>query len=246
MDVVPPTTPPVNTTQAEATMEPSQDLNSVTPQLTHELVGEKSVQSLNENVVPEPIVASEVPADLPVATKLAPIARPDPSELTSAADTSDQAWVDPLQASSSDLDSKPASSPFLTDTKVDKRPLGAYNEPAVPGSPEAAPGTKTPSTEQATEPSSPISLGGQVTTPELGTEVVSVEAGDIQEASDTSVSDPAATIATMSIPNQRPNAEIPISDSTENPVFDTKEYHAALPVIGQKKARFFYLFLLVF
>lgn len=174
------------------------------------------------------------------STRAAPAEKPTPG-VTAAEFLSDDEdkWPDPIDFSDTasakpSPAGKPASdpeetadtaSPFLTDAKVEKRPLGAFA-----AKPEDAP-TRTyelpdelkPDTAQseAIEPET----SGTAHTPEPAAsdtpapaEPTAIAAPTKQDLHDK---------AMLSIPQQYKTAEV-TADKAERPVFDTKEYHPPL------------------
>lgn len=138
----------------------------------------------------------------------------------------------------------PPTSPFLSDAKVEKRPLGAYS--GSPPEPTAAPVTNTvePALPAEAVPSSaapPASTPDEASfehdlllTPAETEQAEHTASGvkldhllDDGQNDQPSTATPAPLSTVQSIPQQYKTPETP-NDDTPRPVFDTNEYHAPL------------------
>lgn len=152
-----------------------------------------------------------------------------------------------------DKPTEPASTPFVPDVKVDKRPLGgaapqvteeATPEPAVPA--EAPTTTPVEPSPEAVDESQKAPV---ITPPELQPDVVSVEAAADREfapdGTDTETSDDTNKGIAQSIPQQY-KTPVEKPDTATHPVFDTKEYHQPLlPAHGKKKSKSWLIVLII-
>lgn len=236
--------------------------------------GSKQVQPINEHVVPDPITPldesneaiPETPPEIvkpelePDTNDTADHTWPDPLALHGFVDDgepvegadlnngpkplADSVTPEPTAAvvPASEV---PAASPFLADTKVEKRPLGAYAEAAAPNPPENKADNKTGDKLEDKPAAAPVVDEGlpadtasvaieQPLPPELENDIVAVEANDNNlEKNDTLPSLQAPSLATMSIPQQYKDGEAKDTHD-DNQLFDTKEYHAPIPVAEHK------------
>lgn len=156
----------------------------------------------------DPLLADmndKVFASLGLTTKASQPAAPKPP-------TAHDAWPDPLDLHEASLTAEPApslsatkpddnTSPFLT-TKVEKRPLGAYADPAPAAAESAALPPKAELAEASIQSSQHLDADPATSEPDMN---------DLRQ---------------MSIPQQYRTAPRPSPDTVHN-VFDTKEYHAA-------------------
>lgn len=145
---------------------------------------------------------------------------PEPGHAVEPAEPSiDEHLTDDKKAEQADDTEKPAGdsdTPFVN-TKVEKRPLGAY----APDKPTEDEDLNLNATGQGTK--------------ELSPEVVAVESSDQEFRADAPKfpdEDDLSDLRQMSIPKQYQESEKPPSTG-ERPVFDTKDYH---PPIQQGKA----------
>ena len=229
-------------TLAVTTPEPTNDLATVAP----------------DPMTPKPEFSDVTPDEAPDAKK--DVAWPDPLDIVSAA--SNEPTTEPAKEPTDTTDDVAVASaelvmpvapeasptPFVTDAKVDKRPLGAFGSIETP---EPADGdVETDESNSETALSSSANLDEQrtpdVTPPELQPDVVSVESADKEFASETTDSDhdvdssdekPENSGLSQSISQQyRTPAETP--DAAPHPIFDTDEYHQPLlPASNQHKKR---------
>lgn len=194
------------------------------PKASEPVISEPSVEETNSD-------AKDVawPDPLDVAQSVAQAASDDPiKDDTASEEAKPEDDPTPVTVPSAARDA--AATPFVTDAKVDKRPLGAFGTAEVPAAAEVA----EVKADIADEQKAPVP-----TPPELQPDVVSVEAAAEREftGNDTEPQEKPATGLSQSIPQQyKTPAETP--NLTTHPVFDTKEYHQPLtPVHHQKKSR---------
>lgn len=211
-----------------------------------------SVETADKKEAPESVEAVE-PAKPESKVETKPEATPEPKpapvlEESGPDEKSDIAWPDPLDLAPQDSDDKtddtdqkaetmpetddtPATTPFVTDAKVDKRPLGAF------GAVEAAAATTEPLEPVVEKPIVDEQKNPEPTPPELQPDVVSVEAAAEREftGNDAESHEKPTAHLSESIPQQyKTPAHTP--DATPHPVFDTQEYHQPLlPAHGQRK-----------
>lgn len=152
-------------------------------------------------------------------------------------------------------------SPFLTDTKVAKRPLGSAVKPAASlrtfAAEESVDKTVSAPKDEVNEQLAPKPTS---LPPELGQDIVAVEARDPhatsrpdtppayppeKEAPSLSQKKPVTTVnsasqaahtATLSIPQQY-KAKQATPDKTPRSIYDTEEYHTPLPTAAAKKRK---------
>jgi hypothetical protein len=206
-----------------------------------------SLQPINkpEDIVPEPEGnESEIPISV---TQDVPTPEVPRVEATVAVEKKpdDVNWPDPLDFGSDkkDLiektDEQPVqpeapTTPFLTEAKVEKRPLGAFSnfKPAVS---EAKPIEQTP-TPEAPKPQDELTpeKDGTFKEPEPAKPKVEEkpdsldpEAPKPAEASEEAPKPDLHSAAMMSIPQQY-RTEAKSTDKATRPIFDTKEYHPPL------------------
>lgn len=120
------------------------------------------------------------------------------------------------------------TSPFV-DTKVEKRPLGAYNAPA-PEPAQPAPAAEAPTTMKATAPD----------VKEFSSEVIAAESADADKfvTSNSGFKPFGQTTA------PQPQPEKPAEPSAN--IYDTKNYHAAPQmIVGKKKTSFLTILLII-
>jgi hypothetical protein len=230
-----------------------------------------------EDVTPEPPVAAPVD-DVPVKrepptptppmaqheepTVVAPSFEPTPEQPAPTDAKKDIGWPDPLdfhdidKVLADDKDTNPQeASPFLTEAKVEKRPLGAFSSfgggtPSEPPTPRG----DAPDAPKPDDTTQPAPVVDELTPEDDGTfkepEALEAPAEPTPEPprQDESEDDPllklddepkkreilhestsqkVQNIASMSIPRQYHTEEKP-TDTSLRPVFDTKEYHPPL------------------
>ncbi len=185
--------------------------------------------------------ASTVPARPAVAAQPTPVSPPTPEP----AAVND--WPDPID------------SPFLADTKVEKRPLGGEQPtteatPEMPEIPEAAPEAEIIPT--ATEPTAPeavvpVTLEASAPEPEAGT--VSSSEPSLEAPAEPLVEEPVVesaphvTETTHATPVgdggatsiQPQYTEAPSTAEASRPIFDTEAYHQPLAHPEKKKSGIF-------
>lgn len=158
------------------------------------------------------------------------------------------------------------SSPFLTDAKVKKRPLGGLGgeKRATEPQPISAPAIQTAALNAKKEitnspqdqPRNDIQKPASTLPPELKEDIVAVESSDTENEAATrpdtppalppekkagvksarAASEAAASNAAMSIPQQY-RAKQPASDTAPRSIYDTDEYHKPLSSPQQKKKK---------
>ncbi|MFS8119695.1 MAG: hypothetical protein ACMG55_14580 [Microcoleus sp.] len=146
------------------------------------------------------------------------------------------------------------TSPFISDAKVEKRPLGAFSDqPAAVIEPESPPTPEIAKSEDEDEQLAPEIPPIVTTGPlprELESDIVALEGNDHTVEADASDSNPgperddtpsesttpSVSGAALSIPQQYKTAERNQKNGDEHPIFDTTEYHAALPAKTKKKS----------
>lgn len=234
------------------------------------------VSNLKPASAPTPAEVNKVESDtMPAATEavpspektdVTPPSTPDKPAEEPEKSGSDVKWPDPLDLElpaepeipatvpdhPAELDApdekpaEPATTPFVPDVKVDKRPLGGPGAQSAETSSDAtAEETPAPPVETVTEEAKTPA----VTPPELQPEVVSVEAAADREfapdGTDTETTEEASKGMAQSIPQQyHTPAEKP--DTEAHPVFDTKEYHQPLlPAHGKKKSKSWLVVLII-
>jgi len=222
------------------------------PKITNPLPSNRTLQPLNSDVVPDPPQEPVQPAAAqPLPQTIPAVKQPDASTLVSMEDTADTVWPDPLDVPKEPLLEAPEVlpaldsgssnpippptpetsdaqlSPFLSDAKVEKRPLGAYNSTEQADTNPTPPVAETDSTTQ--KPTDDNQLMPQVTLPtseplprELDNDLVALESGD------QAVGHQSEDVETLSIPAQAKSAERS-TEPAEHPLFDTTDYHAAMP-----------------
>jgi hypothetical protein len=209
--------------------------------------------------IPEPEKATPEPADSVKAEDAKPadsakdITWPDPLDVMSSSDSkTDEEPETEKSPEPTATPSEGSQTPFVTDAKVDKRPLGAF------GAAESS----TPAEETPAAESGPVATDidaqkpPETTPPELQPDVVAVEAaadrefageGPIEQRGDDKQETPAQEKSglSQSIPQQyKTPTEAP--DQTPHPVFDTQEYHQPLlPATSQKKGRSWLVVLII-
>jgi hypothetical protein len=222
---------------------------------TSEERAEKSAAMTTAESEPTPTITPAIPEEIstPSTTSAAPateadatadpvkkdVAWPDPLDLTSTLEEPAVSAEEPVVAEvetpeiampepkAEAVSPETSSTPFVTDAKVDKRPLGAFGLAEAPVEP--IPPAKSDLDEQRPP---------DVTPPELQPDVVSVEAADKEFAPEEPGSEtPASSGLSQSIPQQyHTPADAP--DQTPHPIFDTNEYHQPLlPATHPKKKR---------
>lgn len=151
---------------------------------------------------------------------------------------------DDVFAESTDSDQQPGESPFLSDAKVEKRPLGGEpvtgeTQPDKPGNEsEAEPVSKPEELDQPTLDPAPA---------ELGADVVAVEASEPKEfaeaaaaaktdsQSDSTASDPNSTMESGAI-NQQYKEQPSSSDTRHAAIYDAETYPATGAKVPKKKS----------
>lgn len=266
-------------------VHPSSDMAQTDKEPEHQqLAGSgRKLQPINRDVKPDPVEPKEETkkeADQPVPQKLSVVPDADPKTLVSTPDTNDTVWPDPLDVQPAKLpddtadttkEDKPdetpktgTASPFLSDAKVEKRPLGAFSDQPKSNEPNDAPTDSTtgddlaaekPTTEDDTQvPAMPSAPSTEDMPPELDQKVVEVEAterGDdtaampepqidltettTAEPTTPATSTPPVNVTSMSIPQQYKSTERPAKEA-DRPVFDTKDYHAPIQAPARKKS----------
>lgn len=168
----------------------------------------RKLQPINRDVKPEPVEPKEEAkkAEQPIPQKLSVVPEADPKTLVSTPDTDDTKWPDPLdvqppqsadtstetKTEETDASKTDSASPFLTDAKVEKRPLGAYAD--QPKSEAAPTDEKAPDKPNASDssfdtlgsallpgndsqiPATPAAPNNDDMPPELDQKVVEIEA----------------------------------------------------------------------
>lgn len=235
MDVV----RPQPTKQADAIVDTPKEVNL------------KPLSPIDPSVKPEPIAIPD-PDTTPVPVSLGVIAAPDPKTLAAEPMAEEETWADPLAAHEAvdaaaqspveaPVDATPVvpeQSPFLPDAVVEKRPLGAFNEPGT----DAPADVDDPADDQL--PATPAPLEKKLP-PEFNQSLVDLESAEQSEpntapaataASAAVKTDAGSTnLAAMSIPQQYKAAER-TKPQNETPVFDTTQYHAPIPFADQHKS----------
>lgn len=193
-------------------------------------------ETASESTVPEPEVQPQL--DAPSG----PTAMSDPSIKATA--PVDQAAPIPAPENKVGGDSEPMSTPFLTDAKVDKRPLGGLqtDEPKL----ETSAPQPAPAAAEATDPS--------VLPAELQQDILAVEADPAQPAASGSgvatstTSDQAAAqpqsisvMPTTESIGSLPQNPLPISSDdgpseSESSIFDTDQYQPPLKHPAKRKS----------
>lgn len=251
-DMIKPTTPRPN--RQAMTIEPLSPEIVETPEEAPEqhdvpqvAVGEGSIA---------PIESQEIPAKSEIDMPAPKPEWPDPLDVMEQTkqerdDSLEEANIDEPEATVSDVaehdDSEEVSdetaqgesgtSPFLTGTSPEKRPLGAFAE--VPTSSEAGSSEEidspTPESDKDVEVSEqphqdfePEPLPAVPVPQELAPEVISVESDEPMHHPDEGTSPGEAGPMTTSIPQQYKNSDVPPEDQADHPVFDTRDYHQPL------------------
>lgn len=129
----------------------------------------------------------------------------------------------PVEESKQEETDTPLETPFLTDTKIEKRPLGAFS---------AEPAAATP----LAFPTDPIVEEAPITPPV--TEPVAVETPVVEEAPVEPIEEPAPVAVVTSTPEAAPTGPISIAqqyqeqpNTTDQPsgaIYDTEAYHQPL------------------
>jgi len=195
------------------------------------------------------------PLDVAVAsTSYTGTQEPDsgaPAEVSSDGEVSVLAGSEPVEQPTD-----APKSPFITDAKVEKRPLGAFSDPSA--QPAAAAEAATESTDVLTQPdvkpSDDEQLPPQVTDksdeplpPELSSDLVSLEGTDQGDAAEPTtapaVEAPSVPQVTVSIPQQYKEAAR-AEAADEHPVFAAED-HAPLPVTKKKSSPLIWILLIV-
>jgi hypothetical protein len=226
---------------------------SDTPTAPNKKVSLQPIVTDSEQQSDTPEVPSEATETTPTVEVVEPSASDTLSIATEAPAAEGQSWPDPLDVmeakeTSTDAETAPvdvsaetpdaavieapaeavdeaagATTPFLADTKVDKRPLDAFSGEEAVDDAEAAPAANV-------EP--------ELTSPELQPDIIAVEAS----ASDQTDSDDVAEEATDAAPSSQFNESIPqqyaateSQTDDEHSIFDTKEYHQPLSPAEKKK-----------
>lgn len=182
---------------------------------------EVEVQDNPDTVQSEPEVLPSEPLD----TVIEPEFLPEQEQLSSTDSTQDT----PVESDTADIPSEPEAameSPFLLDTKVDKRPLGVFSQDSEPvASANSQPG--------ATEPSLPIELSSELMNLESNTSV-----GDAKQ--EAAVATGAAVEATGGVKEAKASSQQePVKPSdepkTNGAIYDTNTYHQPIAVQTSKK-----------
>lgn len=253
-------------------VHPSSDMRSSMPL---SIPQRNNVSTTPNNIQSEPVTSAA--DDLQPKTEMKwpdPIdMKIEPVEPVSTDTPAPEAEVDDIDKISDDIDktlnipSEPdlaATSPFLTDTKVEKRPLGAFSaEPA----PATTASTSTNTNANASEFASDLPA-------ELSKDLLSIEASSTtnpETAENEAVSEPkSATIADMDIPiaqsdatsaaksnpissegpsvsiNQQYKEQANTGDQTTGAIYDTASYHkAALSHSAKKKPGILWVLLII-
>lgn len=170
---------------------------------------------------PKPQEPPAKPAATPSVAKSDEVAWPDPLDFHDSS-AQKESTKQPAAASPQDAADTPElaepTSPFLTEAKVNKRPLGAFSnfkpteEPEPPAPPDLLNMAEdsTPSKEESQPPKAPLPP----------------QKSD-KEAEEEPASPDLHGKAMMSIPDQY-RTEPKATDKTPRPVYDTKEYHPPL------------------
>lgn len=180
------------------------------------------------SVEPEPVKAEEKPVETPALPKDEPErpalnyqkpvedSWPDPLDMHGFKGEEPKAEAAPTMTESPESKTEPAlaTSPFLN-TKVEKRPLGAYaaEEPEVV---EPKPAV----VEEETNLNSVMSQQPK----ELSPEVVAVESAEPEQTADFAFEDESQYTRQATIPQQYQTAQKE-SNTDNRPIFDTKDYH---------------------
>lgn len=178
---------------------------------------------------------------------------PDPLDLAGPAQPEIPATVPEPEHAPEEAPVEPATTPFVPDVKVDKRPLGGVSpqpaEAAHESETKPEPETSVAEPAESTETPDDEQKAPVVTPPELQPDVVSVEAAADREfapdGSDTETTDDTNKGMAQSIPQQykTPDAK---PDTATHPVFDTEEYHQPLlPAHGKKKSKGWLIVLII-
>lgn len=145
-------------------------------------------------------------------------------------------------------------SPFLSDAKVDKRPLGAYSDQppsqqadapsAVTDMPASSPDTTSQTAELQSDMQLPAKVEKEPTPqelpPELSSDLVALESLDPEEVAPSAAltstpSTPSVPAVTVSIPQQYKSSEQSSEDGEAHPVFAAED-HAPLPGASKKSS----------
>jgi hypothetical protein len=176
---------------------------------------------------PEPVKAEEKPTEASTLPKDEP-ERPPLNYQKPIEDS----WPDPLdmhgdeqkteaaptmtEAPESKTDpATPLASPFLN-TKVEKRPLGAYTSEEPAATPTSKP--------DFTEDDQILNIASQQQPKELSPDVVAVESAEPEQTTDFAFEDEAQDTRQATIPQQYQTAQKD-SSTGSRPIFDTKDYH---------------------
>jgi len=253
MDMKKPDTPaPKPVSRQGATIAPSPSMTTpVTP----------SPEEPAQTPAPEPVSAAPQPAMAPATTAHQPQATsdwPDPLEL--ATEKADMPLTDKPEEqakegtdTNSQPESTPLTSPFLPDTKVEKRPLGgAAPTDAVPELPVAGTGKEGLTVD---DPNAQLPPEPETTAPlpaELQGDLVAIESGSAKEATvshnaaapeekpaEATVTEPPAEenkpTGPVSIPQQY-REEPSTGDQQSGAIYDTDTYHQPLAHPAKKKS----------
>lgn len=174
---------------------------------------------------PRPTVTSKVETETATKPTYNPAQMPDPIDLHEqkiANEPTGSLAKPETKPDAEDEKSQESGSPFLPDTKVEKRPLGAFSGSA------AKPSASTPSMVDSVKES--IEKSKEEHLPEeLHRDLLKVE-GD----STTKESEIVPAVNQVNVPMQSGSGFI--NPTAPTPVFDTKDYHAPLKHIPKKKS----------
>lgn len=252
MDVVHPSSNMRTTTPAVAPIS-RQGMTLTPPAAPTEVPAPSPVVDTVPTATPTPTTsgATDWPDPLDFHGFAAPESTPQPTESTTPVDTSAPGEDDDdINQIAQDIDNSlgqteetPQTSPFLSDAKVDKRPLGAFStEPAAASAPEPPaepavaepPQTDTPAVDDAQ------ALPDKAPLPEeLQSNLLSIES-DSDHAAEPPVDEAPAQEATEPVGptsiTQQYKEQPSTGDQQTGNIYDTSSYHKALAHPAKKKS----------
>lgn len=131
--------------------------------------------------------------------------------------------------------------PFVSDAKVEKRPLGAFSE-ATPAEQSEETAAVTHTVPSRTADQLPPELAGEIVSVESN--VVKLDDEQTPQAEASTPASPALISGTLSIPKQYQEAEQP-ADTPAHPLYDTTQYHPPLSVVPEHSRRSLWTWLII-
>lgn len=254
----------VNTTPEPPTEKPEEESDTASYNSYPDPIDVKAVDDSSSS-------ESSHDADSPVTSEDTPETQsswPDPIEFASSAGqvedkAENEADIQPSAAAEyvapeEDSSTEPSQTPFVTDAKVDKRPLGAF----TPADEDAEAPVESPHAADAAQ----LVVSPEAPAPEFSSDINSVEAAGVSqvESEDVPTREAPEPVATptveasvpvepapvapepapsstndgvaQSIPQQYKTADVKKDDDVHS-LFDTKEYHQPLLPDGKKKSK---------